>query len=220
MDDLLNLFAILLMFCICCGVPVAVAGIAAYAFGVETPRKKEALKQFADQMGLTPVADPRRGQRYAGVHQEHAFDIGFGVARKDRLGPDRIHHSYALALQVVVEVPANDLLRGYAGCNRYPGPQESFKSAFGKARMGMEQLSPEACAAMMAFVRKHGYLWFKGLPLHVKPATPAPRMQLEHTLSGATPERVRAVLDEMVEVARVIETTCLVPPTDAPPAGA
>ena len=210
MDDPLQLFSLLFMFCVCCGVPLLIAATVGYAFGIDVPRKKAALKDLAEQIGLRSIHDPRRGSRYAGMHQEHAFDIGLGVTRRTRPGPDRIHHRYSLALQIVVEVPANVLLRGYAGCNRYPGPHESFDVASGKARLGMEHLSPEARAAMMTFVRKHGYLWLEGLPLQHRPEQPPPpgKMRLEHTMIAGTHDQVTAVLDEMVVVARVIETTC------------
>lgn len=210
MDDPLIPFATLVVLCTCCGAPVMIVGMMAYAFGVDLPRKRAALKQLADQMGLTPTEGSQHGRRYAGRHQAHAFQIGFGVKRRTRLGPERLRHTYGLALLVVMEVQMPEPLRGYAGCNRYPELQENFEAAFGKARMGLENLSPTAGSAMLAFARRRGDLWLHGLPLHAK-AEPAPEyaVRLEHTLAGMeiTPDEVRAVLDEMLEIARVLETT-------------
>jgi hypothetical protein len=197
MKDPLTIIALLIMICTFCGTPLLIVVMVVYAFRVQVPRRKAAIEHLAEEMGLTPTEHPRRGRRYVGMHRGYAFDIGAGVSR-----------TYGSALAVTLYVPTKEPLRGYAGCNRRQAPGASFERAFGKARMGMEDLPHSACAAMLAFVRKHEYLRLEGAPLHPKPgALPESGMRLEHVMSGATPETTRAVLDEMVEIARVLETS-------------
>jgi hypothetical protein len=153
-----------------------------------------AIEHLAKEMGLTPVELPRGKVRFAGERGGYAFDVGFGVARR-----------YHQGVKVTLYVPMTEPLRGYAGCNRRPAPGVSFERAFGKARMGMENLPDAARAAMLAFVREREYLWLEGAPLRPKPgAEPERGVRLEHVVSGATPHKVWEVLDDLIEIARVM----------------
>ena len=63
---------------------------------------------------------------------------------------------------------------------------------------------------MLGFVRKPASLWLAGLPVHRRPQ-PDDKMRLEHNMDRliwVTPAEVRAALDDLMEVARVIEATC------------
>ncbi len=200
-DPFLKLFATIFMAFICCGTPLLLAGIV-YGFAINAPRKKAAVKQLAEQMGLTPNNTSRRGERYVGEHQGHTFDIGLGVKRSAGTN----HYSHAL--QVVLELEMTNPLRGYAGCNRKPGPEESFEKAFGKARLGMEGLPALVEDKLLAFARKYDNVRLEGISLDKEPSSEGqPKMTLEHTMARGvkeSPEEVRTVLDEMVNVARVV----------------
>jgi hypothetical protein len=101
-------------------------------------------------------------------------------------------------------------LRGYAGCNRKPGPNEDFQTAFGKARQGMEGLTAPTRDNMLTFARRHGNIRLEGIPLDRGVAPPdKPQMTLEHTMTRSlteTSEQVWGVLDDMVNLARTIES--------------
>lgn len=198
-DDLTtigNVFGIAILVCFVCGLPAVVVGGLTYSALVVTPRRQAAEKQLIEQLRLQP--DPRLKYRYWGTYQDHAYYIHLAWA--------------AIGVEVLMQEP----LRGYARVRRrYVSKQEGFETAF-KARQHTERLSPAARVALLAFARKRGGgLFLEGLPIHPAPEPPAEgKVRLEHTprsRSELTPDGVRVILDDLIEVARVIETTTAPP---------
>jgi hypothetical protein len=196
----------------CCLISVMTIGVVvavAYQRRVAGPRPQAqaVLRQLAEQMELAHLNSQRR-YRYGGMHQDHAFYIDLGMT-----GAVSSHSiSLGRAIEVSVEVQMRAPQPGYAYCNRgRVSPTTSFEAAF-RARLKYEWLSPAAREAMLAFVRKHDNLFLEGLPIHPKPQPqPEAKVRVQHNIgtnTQITPDQVRAVLDELVEVARVIETTC------------
>jgi hypothetical protein len=100
--------------------------------------------------------------------------------------------------------------KGYAYCNRgRVSPTTSFDSAF-SAKLQYEWISAPAREAMLAFVRKREDLFLEGLPIHPKTESDA-KVRLQHNLPATakiSADDIRAALDELIEVVRVIEATC------------
>jgi len=179
----------------CCAFPPAVIGLAFYIFGIR-PQNAH-IRQLGEQMGFQPV-DPRRGRRFGGVYHGHEVSIGYGLRSSPRLGGGR-HHSGALSVHVDLQL--REPLRGRVGFSGGPArADDAFESAF-RQEAPIQRLSAASRAAMLAFARKYDNFWLEAF----RPET-TPR--LEHTLGsihGTTPDSLRAVLDDMLEVARTIE---------------
>jgi len=168
------------------------------------PRAEKVIPQLAEQMGLA-LLDPKRPHRFGGMHQDHAFYIDLSVTgsvsfRSISLGK---------AIAVSVEVQMREPQKGYAYCNHgHVSPTSNFDSAF-SAKLNYEWLSISAREAMLAFVRRREDLFLEGLPIHPK-ADAEDKVRLQHNIPNITPitpEQVRGILDELIEVALVVETT-------------
>jgi hypothetical protein len=103
-----------------------------------------------------------------------------------------------------------DPKQGYAYCNRgRVSLTTDFDSAF-SAKLQYEWISTPAREAMLGFVRKREDLFLEGLPIHPKPDAEE-KVRVQHNIPNTaqvTPDFVYSVLDELVDVARVIEATC------------
>ncbi len=191
---------------------VGVMGIAVIA-AVTISRRREGQKaqrtpgQLAEQMGLTPL-DLQHPHRFGGKHRYHTFYIDQGITGSVSSRSISLGKTIAVSLDVQMKEPK----KGYAYCNRgRVSPSTSFDSAF-RAKLQHEWISAPAREAMLAFVRTRENLFLEGLPIQLKPQTEQEaKVRLRHNFPNntqITPEQVRAVLDELVEVAHVIETTC------------
>lgn len=171
----------------------------------EGPKAEAVLPQLAEQMGLTRI-DTKRPLRFGGTHEDHEFYIDLGTTGTI----SSRHVSVSKAIAVSVEVQMKEPRQGYAYCNRgRVSSTTSFDSAF-SAKLNYEWLSIPAREVMLAFVRRHEDLFLEGLPIHTK-ADADDKVRLQHNIpntSQVTPDEIRAVLDELIEVARIIETTC------------
>lgn len=163
------------------------------------------IQHLAGQMGLA-LLDPKRPHRFGGTHQDHAFYIDLGItgsvsSRSISLGK---------GIAVSVEVQMREPQKGYAYCNRgHVSPTSNFDSAF-SAKLQYEWISIPTREAMLAFVRKHEDLFLEGLPIHPK-ADADDKVRLQHNIPNTAPitsDKVRIVLDELIEIAYVVETTC------------
>ena len=198
---------ILLLLCFCCLPPLFVAfgGLVLYLTLQARNMPRKLAEQMGEQMGLKPVGES--GIRFGGRHQDHAFELGPGITRSRPGG------SWSNTLKVTVEAPMRTPLGVTAWANRNASYSlESFDKAFRAEPRNLERLSAQARAAMLVFVRKHESLSLRDRPDASRPEPPTgAAVLLEHDLrnpTAVTPDRLQAVLDEMVEVARVIETTC------------
>ena len=110
---------------------------------------------------------------------------------------------YRDAVSVFLELQVRAPLRGRVMRLSGPvGPEETFETAF-QQEGPIEGLSPAARASMLKFAAKRG-----GLSLDAsRPEIPANLLYMIDINSGATLETLRAVLDDMLETARAIETT-------------
>lgn len=188
--------AIVLLIVLFTVVVISVTVFAFYKLRVDNPKKQQAIADLASQLRLQPSG----GGRYVGRVGNYNYSIGAGVRRlNDGPGSD----TYGSALKIILEMPLDQTLIGYAGCNRRPSPTETFGDAFGRSSMGMEALTARARNAMMEFVSRHGYLWVDGVPL--RPENPPPNaMRLTHTGNHDSPQHVTAVLNDLVLVADAI----------------
>ena len=173
----------------------------------ERPRAEVVIPQLAEQMGLMPL-DPQRPYRFGGTHRDHPFYIDQGITGSVSSRSVSLGKTIAVSLDVQMQEPQ----KGYARCNRgRVSPSTSFDSAF-SAKLSYEWVSIPAREAMLAFVRRREDLFLEGLPIQPKPQSdPNPKVRLQHNIPNniqITPEQVRAVLDELIDVAHVIETTC------------
>jgi len=192
----------------CCFVGVMIIGVIVavnYNGRTSQPRVEITIQQLAGQMGLA-LLDPKRPHRFGGTHQNHPFYLDLGVTGS--VSSKSI--SLGKAIAVSVEVQMREPQKGYAYCNRgHVSPTSSFDSAF-SAKLQYEWLSVPAREAMLTFVRRHDDLFLEGLPVNPK-ADAEDNVRLQHNIPNTTPitpDKVHVVLDELVEVARVIETTC------------
>ncbi|MEW6084678.1 MAG: hypothetical protein AB1607_08800 [Chloroflexota bacterium] len=192
----------------CCFLSVMViAVIAAVSISrrKEGPKAEAIIPHLAEQMRLTRL-DPKRPLRFGGTHQDHEFYIDLGVTGS--VSSKSV--SLGKAVAVSVEVQMKEPRQGYARCNRgRVSSTTSFDSAF-SAKLKYEWLSIPAREAMLAFVRKREDLFLEGLPIHPK-ADAEDKVRLQHNIPNTaqvTPDQIHMILDELIEVARVIETTC------------
>ena len=192
-----------LVFGICCCVPpLLAAGLGGAVYiGWYLPRAQ--LKRLAEALGLkldTRYGFPYHG--YWGTQQGRALEMAIGG--HSEVGPDSTS-SLRPAQRLSVELQMKELRRGDAtGYRKHVDPQAAFESIFRQEQS--EWLSGAARAAMLDFVRKRADLSLNGLP----DSQPGRKMFLRHTmdrLSGVPPAEVRAALDDLIEVARVIEAT-------------
>lgn len=171
----------------------------------EGPKAETVIPQLAEQMGLTRL-DAKRPLRFGGTHQNHGFYIDLGTT--GTISSRSVSLSKAIA--VSVDVQMKEPRQGYAYCNRgRVSSTTSFDSAF-SAKLNYEWLSVPAREVMLAFVRRREDLFLEDLPIHPK-ADANDKVRLLHNIPNTaqvTPEHIRAVMDELIEVARVIETTC------------
>lgn len=189
---------------ICCGLPLLIGGLVYYEFGLNLPRKRAAVQQLAERMDLVSVGDSPRRPLYRGQHHGYPFEIGLGAKRNADT------KSYRLALQLVVMWEMAEPLRGYVGCNRRPRPGQGFDQAFGKARMGMDDLPAAVQSKLLTFARAHESVHLEGVPLNGDSAEGPPQMRLEHTLSHgfqASPSDIRELLDELIEIVQMVEAS-------------
>jgi hypothetical protein len=184
---------------VCLTPPVAI-GVVYYTLFVRSQDRH--IVALAEQMGLQ-LTGRRRGSRFGGAHLGHVFSIGRVISGYYGAGG----RHYSPALSVHLELASREPLRGRVGrSGEPPGADATFETAF-RQEAPIQRLSPGAREAMLAFVHQHGNLWLEAFRPETNPC-------LEHTLasiSGATPESVRAALDDLVEVARVIESTSGLP---------
>lgn len=185
---------------------IAVIVAVAYSRRKEGPRAETVIRQLAEQMGLTPL-DPGRPHRFGGMHRDHAFYIDIGVTGS--VSSRNVGLSRAVA--VSIEVQMREPRQGYAYCNRGRVDSTSTFDAAFSAKLRYEWLSSSARESMLAFVRRREDLFLEGLPIHPKPGTESEaKVRLQHNIPNnqAAPEQVYTVLDDLIEVARVIEATC------------
>jgi hypothetical protein len=203
-----SLSLLLLFGCCFLGVMViaVIAGVS-YSRRREGPRAEDILPNLAREMGLTPL-DAKHPQRFGETYKDHAFyiDRGFTGSVSSR------SVSLGKGLAVSVEVQMREPKQGYAYCNRgRVSPTTTFDSAF-SAKLEYEWISAPARKAMLAFVRKREDLFLEGLPIRPKlQSTPEANVRLQHNMPNdtqITQDEVYAVLDQLIEIARVIETTC------------
>ena len=172
----------------------------------EGPRAEAVIPRLAEQMGLTRL-DANRPLRFGGTYQNHQFYIDLGSTGTYSSMGSGVGAGRAIA--VSVDVQMKEPRQGYAYCNRgRVSSTTSFDSAF-SAKLKYEWLSVPAREAMLAFVRKREDLFLEGLPIHPK-ADAENKVRLQHNIANTvqvTPDQIRAVLDEMIDVARVIEAT-------------
>jgi len=186
---------------------IAVIAAVAISRRREGQKAQTTLQQLAEQMGLTPF-DPQRPHRFGGTHRDHTFYIDHGITGSVSFRSVSLSKTIVVSLDVQMKEPQ----KGYAYCNRgRVSPSTSFDSAF-SAKLSYEWVSIPAREAMLAFVRRREDLFLEGLPIQPKPQSdPNPKVRLQHNIPNniqITPEQVRAVLDELIDVAHVIETTC------------
>lgn len=198
----------LLSCCFVLGLTIAIAIAVRYSSNRTGPKAEVVIPKLAAEMGLKPTHS-QRGHRFAGTYLDHAFTLEPGTYGTHLLSnPGAGRPAIAVALEVWMKEPK----AGYAYCNSgRVGPSTDFDSAF-SAKLQYEWISPAARAAMLAFVRRREDLFFDGLPIHPKskPNVPA-QVRLQHNLpvsAGISRTDIRTVLDELIDVARIIEATC------------
>ena len=186
--------------------------LVAVVVGVIYSRRKEDtqvsvnIEELAKQMGLMPL-DSQHPHRFGGTHQGHAFYIDWGTSgTRTMSGMGSIRRAVAVSLEVQMREPR----QGYAYCNRgMVSSTSKFEAAF-SAKLQYEWLSESAREAMLAFVRKREDLFLEGLPIHPKPGVES-KVRLQHNIPNRKQidsNYIYNVLDELLEAARVIETTC------------
>jgi hypothetical protein len=201
-----NIDDLLLTLCICC-LPLllpAALGVGVY-IGWYLPRAQ--LKRLAEQMGWkldTRYPFPYHG--YYGTHQGRIAEMCVGAQHRGHVHPDRSRWRAAIQLTVELQMKEPRRLDAHA---YHHGPKDSFESVFRQWRS--EPISKAARAAMLGFARKRTDLSLDSFPVAGNSPTPPPvtKMELHHTMpgiSGVTPTEVRAALDDLIEVARVMET--------------
>lgn len=184
---------------------IAVIAAVAISRRREGQKAQTTLQQLAEQMGLTPF-DPQRPHRFGGTHRDHTFYIDHGITGSVSFRSVSLGKGIAVSVEVQTKEPR----QGYAYCNRgHVSSTTSFDSAF-SAKLKYEWLSVPAREAMLTFVRQREDLFLEGLPIHPK-VDAENKVRLQHNMPNTTritPDYISTVLDELVEVARVIETTC------------
>lgn len=158
-------------------------------------------------MGLAPL-NPQRPYRFGGMYQDRAFYIDLGIAGS----VSSRNVSLGKAVAVSIEVKMREPRQGYAYCNRgRVSSTSTFEAAF-SAKLQYEWIANPAREAMLSFVRKRENLFLEGLPIHPKPQSEdEDKVRLQHNIPNTgqiTTEAIWALLDELAEVARVIEETC------------
>ncbi len=205
-----DIYDALVYVCICCPPPIiaVVLGGVVYANWF-WPRAQ--LKRLAEQLGWkldTRYPFPYHG--YYGTHQGRVVEMALGAHHTGRF--TRYRSRWRAAFKITVELQMKELRRLDASAyHKQFGPQDSFESVFRQWRG--EPISGAARAAMLDFARKRVDLSLDSFPTVGNGPNPPPvtKMELHHTLPGlseVTPAEARAALDDLIEVARVIETTC------------
>jgi hypothetical protein len=167
----------------------------------------EVIRKLAGGLGLTPL-DQQRPHRIGGRHKDHTFYIEPGITGSVSSRNISLHKAVAVNLEVRMKEPK----KRYAYCNRRRvSPSIDFDSAF-SAKLHHEWISIPAREAMVDFVRRREDLFLDGLPIHLKPESdPKPTVRLQHNIPNdpeITAQHVLAILDDMIEVAQIIEATC------------
>jgi hypothetical protein len=165
------------------------------------------IQNLAGGLGLT-LLDPQRPQRFGGTYRDHTIYIQPGVTGS----VSSRNISLGKAIAVNVDVRMKEPKKGYAYCNRgRVSPSTGFDSAF-SAKLQYEWISIPAREAMLEFVRRREDLFLDGLPIHPKPGPdPNPTVRIQHNIpvnAEVTSEQVLAALNELIEVAHIIERTC------------
>jgi hypothetical protein len=220
----------LLAFAAMCGIPLLFFLVVAGWQLRHILRTRTVGRRLAGAMGLEPLnqANKLAAIWHGGEHQGHRFAIApFGVRdRANTLGSNRTGTQFVLRIVMAIQVsePLGVVVyRGPDGASRNP---QNFDEAFDQENAG--RLTGEAQTAMFEFVQKGYRTGLVGVTLRLDKGTrdlrlrdraTAPEKLLapevlpdanvilvhDHADTTISTEGLRALLDEMAAIARLVE---------------